>query len=112
MCCAEVRKTRHRASRRPSEWRTDCRISSWGSSGRDALWRHPDLLPTAEALTDPVRFARLDATGSGDAMDVALAELLDSAGQIPDGETDQTPGRAHEDSGEDSGEGPHDPGTA
>jgi putative hydrolase len=101
-----------------------------GSSGRDALWRHPDLLPTAEALTDPVRFARLHATESGDAMDAALAELLDSADlsqtprdqtpgdrtqtprdQTPGGETDRTPDRAREDDGG-SGEGPHDPGPA
>ena len=28
-----------------------------GTSGRDAVWAHPDLLPTAEDLDDPVGFA-------------------------------------------------------
>ena len=28
-----------------------------GVSGRDAIWAHPDLLPTAEDLDDPIGFA-------------------------------------------------------
>ena len=33
-----------------------------GISGRDAVWSHPDLLPTAEDLDDPLGFAeKLDA---------------------------------------------------
>ena len=27
-----------------------------GVEGRDALWEHPDLLPTADDLTDPAGF--------------------------------------------------------
>jgi putative hydrolase len=55
-----------------------------GGAGRDALWSHPDLVPAAEALADPVRFARHDpAAEAGDAMDVALAELLDAADRPP-----------------------------
>jgi hypothetical protein len=29
-----------------------------GTEGRDALWAHPDLLPTAEDLEDPDAFLR------------------------------------------------------
>ena len=29
-----------------------------GVDGRDALWAHPDLLPTAEDLEDPDSFSR------------------------------------------------------
>src|SRR5262249_60465432 len=29
-----------------------------GGDGRDALWAHPDLLPTAEELQDPDSFSR------------------------------------------------------
>ena len=29
-----------------------------GADGRDALWAHPDLLPTAEDLEDPDAFLR------------------------------------------------------
>jgi hypothetical protein len=29
-----------------------------GIEGRDALWDHPDLLPTADDLTDPDAFTR------------------------------------------------------
>ena len=31
-----------------------------GVEGRDALWGHPDLLPTEDAFTDPETFARSD----------------------------------------------------
>jgi putative hydrolase len=81
-----------------------------GNTGRDALWSHPDLLPTTEALADPVRFARRDPAESGDAMDAALAALLDSADQTG-GEDGGGPGEAPEndkapENDEDGGEGP------
>jgi len=52
-----------------------------GAGGRDALWAHPDLVPTTEAFADPEGFARpapeLDA---GDAeLDAALQAILDDA---------------------------------
>jgi putative hydrolase len=38
-----------------------------GVSGRDAVWSHPDLLPTAEDLDDPLGFGeRLDAMSAPD----------------------------------------------
>lgn len=69
-----------------------------GPAGRDALWRHPDLVPTAEAFADPGGFARSgQGPGTDDAMDAALAALLDEAGTAPghgadDGGTDAPDG--------------------
>jgi hypothetical protein len=43
-----------------------------GVDGRDALWAHPDLLPTAEDLEDPDAFVR----GS---TDLDISDLEDTA---------------------------------
>lgn len=60
-----------------------------GPDGRDALWRHPDLVPTAEAFADPGGFARSgQGPGTDDAMDAALAALLDEAGTAPGHDAD------------------------
>jgi putative hydrolase len=55
-----------------------------GSEGRDALWAHPDLLPTAEDLDDPEAFVQrretdLEALGKLMGEDEAEAEGGDSA---------------------------------
>lgn len=67
-------------------------------SGRDAVWEHPDLLPTTEDLDDPEGFASrrqlLDASDSD--VDAALTRLLD--GEFENPESDQ----------DDSGEGSSD----
>jgi putative hydrolase len=62
--------------------------SRQGQDARDAVWAHPDLLPTAEDLDDPLGFR--EDLGSvetlGDAeFDQLLADLLDSEGPT-DGE--------------------------
>ncbi|MFN8080722.1 MAG: zinc-dependent metalloprotease [Kineosporiaceae bacterium] len=61
-----------------------------GVGGRDTLWSHPDLVPSAEAFADPAGFARGGSQAAegagGDAMDAALAELLDAAAR-EDGDT-------------------------
>jgi putative hydrolase len=68
-----------------------------GEDGRDALWRHPDLIPTAEAFADPMGFARAEGgTDTDQAMDEALAALLDEeeGGQsrsAPSGEASPPP---------------------
>ena len=50
-----------------------------GSDGRDALWEHPDLLPTIEDFDDPAGFAR-----SGSEVDMSgLDELLDGPADPP-----------------------------
>jgi len=49
--------------------------SALGSSAREALWDHPDMLPTAADLDDPSKLiARLQ--GHGDDFDSALRDLL------------------------------------
>ncbi|PPK98746.1 putative hydrolase [Kineococcus xinjiangensis] len=53
-----------------------------GREARDSVWQHPDLLPTAEDLAAAEGFVARSTGGSegqpeGDAMDAALAQLLD-----------------------------------
>lgn len=49
-----------------------------GSAGRDHVWSHPDLIPTAEDFADPMGFAAGDRElAESDEMDVALRQLLD-----------------------------------
>jgi putative hydrolase len=58
--------------------------SRQGQEGRDAVWAHPDLLPTAADLDDPLGF-REDMPEPealmGEAFDQALEELLRSQGE-------------------------------
>jgi hypothetical protein len=47
-----------------------------GAEGRDGVWSHPDLLPTADDLDDWTTW--VDArSGGGDDVDRELRELLD-----------------------------------
>ena len=47
-----------------------------GTAKRDELWSHPDLMPTAEDLDDPMEFAeRLGRTGDGSDALEPMAEL-------------------------------------
>ena len=49
-----------------------------GAEARDAVWSHPDLMPTAADLDDPLGFAQDETGRSSDAdFDAALGELLD-----------------------------------
>jgi putative hydrolase len=61
-----------------------------GTEARDGVWMHPDLLPTAADLDDPLGF-REDAAApesmSDDAFDAALRDLLDGGGR-PDAPTE------------------------
>jgi len=62
-----------------------------GNDGRDAVWSHPDLIPTAADLDDPLGFAAGEskAKATDDEFDAALAELLDQ--ETPDSD-DEAPG--------------------
>lgn len=61
-----------------------------GAAERDALWSHPDLMPTEEELDDPTSFvARRDAAAAAEEdVDAALAALLEggSAPSSPAGD--------------------------
>ncbi|RMI13000.1 zinc-dependent metalloprotease [Cellulomonas triticagri] len=58
-----------------------------GPDARDAIWDHPDLLPTAEDLDDPAGYAarRTAAEGEHADLDRALAEILGEDGPEDDG---------------------------
>jgi len=53
-----------------------------GAEARDALWSHPDLVPTGEDVDDPAALvARLTAgTPEPDDIDRAIEDLLDDSG--------------------------------
>ncbi|MFL6026741.1 MAG: zinc-dependent metalloprotease [Friedmanniella sp.] len=55
-----------------------------GPEGRDAVWAHPDLVPTSADLDDPLGFVGGESAAqeSTDDFDTALAELLDQ--EAPD----------------------------
>jgi putative hydrolase len=62
-----------------------------GVSGRDAIWSHPDLLPTAEDLDDPLGFAdtvgrgaELDLEGLSAPQDMPEAPEASEASEAPD----------------------------
>lgn len=99
-----------------------------GVEGRDAIWAHPDLLPTAEDLDDPSGFdkRRQLMEASGEDVDAALHKLLSGgyedqpeagdAGGDGTGDT-QEPSTSRTDSetggsGEDTGAGSADSGSS
>lgn len=56
-----------------------------GYEGRDAVWSHPDLIPTSGDLDDPLGYVAQEGRTPGrDDFDAALAELLDEGGQAED----------------------------
>jgi putative hydrolase len=73
-----------------------------GPAARDAVWAHPDLLPTAADLDDPLAFAQRtkaadDIDISSDEFDAALTALLDSeadqgSGADSDPQSPESPG--------------------
>jgi putative hydrolase len=61
--------------------------SRQGQQGRDAVWAHPDLLPTSSDLDDPLGFRERveEPEALTDAeFDAALADLLDGEQDGPD----------------------------
>jgi putative hydrolase len=52
-----------------------------GVEGRDAVWHHPDSMPAARDLDDPLGFVSGDADSEHDDMDAELAKLLDEEGK-------------------------------
>ncbi|NJC22973.1 putative hydrolase [Arthrobacter pigmenti] len=78
-----------------------------GIAGRDAIWQHPDLLPTPEDLDDPAGFSkRRQLAESADAdVDAALQKLLDGGFDSPAGSSQNEPGTAGPDGGDASPNG-------
>ena len=65
-----------------------------GIAGRDAIWAHPDLLPTSADLDDAAGFsARRSASDASESdVDAALAKLLDGGfDEVPPEETPEGP---------------------
>lgn len=92
-------KLRPRKLRAAAEvWRelTDQR----GLEGRDALWTHPDMLPTAQDLDDPAGFAGR-ATNLAADLDDPIAALERTAGEAP---KEQTPDEPPDEPGAGGGE--------
>lgn len=52
-----------------------------GVDGRDAVWQHPDTMPTAHDLDDPLGFVSGDSGSEHDDLDAELAKLLDEEGK-------------------------------
>ena len=83
--------------------------SRQGHQGRDAVWAHPDLLPTAADLDDPLGFR--EALSEPEALtdaefDAALAQMLDTenADEAPDQPGgDSRPGTDVDDEGDSGG---------
>lgn len=62
-----------------------------GVSGRDAIWAHPDLMPSTADLDDPLRLLAPDqATDVDDEMDIGLAQLLEQAERERRDESDES----------------------
>jgi putative hydrolase len=70
-----------------------------GTSGRDALWAHPDLAPTSESFADPVGFAKGGTQAEASGLDEAIAELLDNP---PESADDRPEGTARDERPEDT----------
>jgi putative hydrolase len=90
--------------------------SRGGAEMRDSLWAHPDLLPTANEITEPaLLFMRLglndDEATPADEFDLALAELLSDAPRPVEGLSGEIVGEpgADGDSEATDDDGPIDP---
>jgi Zincin-like metallopeptidase len=84
-----------------------------GVEGRDAIWAHPDLLPTAADLDNPAGFAEREAAVARD-LDDPIAALARTEGEAPREETPDPPADEAGGSGSDpdtdtDGKGPDQP---
>ncbi len=75
--------------------------SAEGAAARDAVWAHPDLLPTAADLDDPLAFAQR--TKEADDVDISSEEFDAALTALLDEETD-TQSKADEDAGHGEGD--------
>ena len=77
-----------------------------GIEGRDAIWEHPDLMPTSKDLDDPAGFSKrrelLEASDSD--VDAALQRLLEGGFDKPADAGDTPDGSGNDDASDDSGD--------
>ena len=66
-----------------------------GTAGRDALWAHPDLIPSADDLEDPAAFVAREELGDPIAELEKAMQAEEQAEKDPDDKTDgEEPGAA------------------
>lgn len=76
-----------------------------GPAARDATWSHPDQMPTADDLDDPLGFAHGERSGEDDPdFDAALDSLLTDEGRADERRGDE--GSEHGSSDDAEGDGP------
>ncbi|WP_316667550.1 zinc-dependent metalloprotease [uncultured Propionibacterium sp.] len=64
-------------------------LADRGVAGRDGLWAHPDLMPAADDVEDPIGFVQGERHGEAEAdWDSELAKLLERPDQGPDPASD------------------------
>lgn len=66
-------------------------LDARGISGRDAVWAHPDLLPSADDLDDPEGFVR--ERGVSDALDLDISQLTGESSDDTDTDSGEGPGK-------------------
>jgi putative hydrolase len=54
-----------------------------GIDGRDELWAHPDLLPGATDLDDPIGFAQ----HAGELADIDISQFMSEGDSLPEGDS-------------------------
>ena len=59
-----------------------------GTAGRDALWAHPDLIPSADDLEDPAAFVAREELGDPIAELEKAIQAEEQAEKDPDDKTD------------------------
>ena len=62
-----------------------------GADARDAVWQHPDLLPSAEDLDEPAAFIDRMVGGDTSGMDEAIDKAIDDLQKGAEGEGDDDP---------------------
>jgi hypothetical protein len=82
-----------------------------GIAGRDAIWHHPDLLPTGDDLDDPKGFSerRRLAEASDSEVDDALQKLLNGGYDTDGQEAQDSKGEPTEDEPESDDTDPQSP---
>lgn len=68
-----------------------------GRAARDNVWSHPDLMPDADSLDDPLGFSPAPTSTADDDFDSALAQLLDEESHADESDDSPEPGPGSDD---------------